>query len=121
MQLVPGIEDSFSASGGELQIGGVPVSKLAEEFGTPLFAYDESIMRRKWELLRSTFPPRFEINYSVKANPNLNILAFFLAQGAGLEIASAGELYQAREAGLPARSHFVRWSGKGSRRALFSA
>ncbi len=47
MQLVPGIEDSFSASGGELQIGGVSVSKLAEEFGTPLFVYDESIMRRQ--------------------------------------------------------------------------
>lgn len=101
MQLVPGIEDSFSASGGELQIGGVPVSKLAEEFGTPLFAYDESVMWRNWDLLRSTFPPRFEINYSVKANPNLHILAFFLARGAGLEIASAGELYQAREAGCP--------------------
>jgi diaminopimelate decarboxylase len=99
MQLVPGIEDWFSASDGELQIGRVPVSKLAEEFGTPLFAYDESVMRRKWDLLRSTFPPRFEINYSVKANPNLHILAFFLAQGAGLEIASAGEFLQAREAG----------------------
>jgi diaminopimelate decarboxylase len=99
MQLVPGIEDSFSAANGELQIGGVPVSKLAEDFGTPLFAYDESVMQRKWDLLRATFSPRFEIYYSVKANPNLNILAFFLAQGAGLEIASAGELHQAREAG----------------------
>jgi len=99
MQLVPGIDDSFVGSDGELQIGGVPVSKLAGEFGTPLFAYDESVMRRKWNLLRSTFPPRFEIYYSVKANPNLNILAFFLSQGAGLEIASAGELCQAREAG----------------------
>lgn len=99
MQLVSGIEDHFSASDGELQIGNVPVSKLAEEFGTPLFAYDESVMQRKWDLLRATFPPRFEIYYSVKANPNLNILAFFLAQGAGLEIASAGEMHQAREAG----------------------
>jgi diaminopimelate decarboxylase len=108
MQLVPGIEDSFSASGGELQIGGVPVSKLAQEFGTPVFAYDESVMRRKWDVLRSTFPARFEIYYSVKANPNLNILAFFLAQGAGLEIASAGELYQAREAGCsPSRLLFA--------------
>jgi diaminopimelate decarboxylase len=99
MQLISGIEDSFSASDGELRIGSVPVSKLAEEFGTPLFAYDEAVMQRKWDLLRATFPPRFEIYYSVKANPNLNILAFFLAQGAGLEIASAGELRQAREAG----------------------
>ena len=99
MQLAPSIESSFVGSDGELQIGGVPVSKLAEEFGTPLFAYDGSVMRRKWEVLRSTFPPRFQIYYSVKANPNLHILTFFLAQGAGLEIASAGELYQAREAG----------------------
>ena len=101
MQRVPGIEDSFPASKGELQIGGVPVSRIAEDFGTPLFAYDESVMQRKWDLLRAAFPPRFAIYYSIKANPNLNILAFFLAQGAGLEIASAGELYQAREAGCP--------------------
>src|SRR5208283_5091329 len=108
MQLVPGIEDSFGGSDGELQIGGVPVSRLAEEFGTPLFAYDESVMRRQWNLLRSTFPARFDIYYSVKANPNLSILAFFLAQGAGLEIASAGELYQAREAGcVPDRLLFA--------------
>ena len=99
MQLVPGIEDSFSASEGELRVGDVSVRRLAEEFGTPLFAYDESVMERKWNDLRATFPPRFEIYYSAKANPNLNILALFLTKGAGLEIASAGELFQAREAG----------------------
>jgi diaminopimelate decarboxylase len=108
MQLVPGIEDFFSAANSELQIGGIPVSRLAEEFGTPLFAYDEAVMQRKWSVLRATFPPRFEIYYSVKANPNLNILAFFLARDAGLEIASAGELYQAQEAGcVPERLLFA--------------
>jgi diaminopimelate decarboxylase len=101
MPLVSGIEGFFSASHGELQIGGVPVSTIAEQFGTPVFAYDSSVMRRKWKLLRTTFSS-FQIHYSVKANPNLNILAFFLARGAGLEIASAGELYQAREAGCAA-------------------
>jgi len=99
MQLVPGIEDYFSVSNDELQIGGVRVSKLADEFGTPLFVYDEAVMQRKWNSLRSSFPRRFEIYYSVKANPNLNILACFLERGAGLEIASAGEFYQARKAG----------------------
>jgi diaminopimelate decarboxylase len=98
MQLVPGIEDAFSASRGELHIGGVPARSLADEFGTPLFAYDQSILQRKWDELRATFPSRFEIFYSVKANPNLNILAFFLVQGAGMEIASAGELFQAKAA-----------------------
>src|SRR3974377_66484 len=100
MQLVSGIEDYFPASDGELQIGGVLVRKLAEEFRPPLFVYDEAVMGQKWNLLRAIFPSRFEIYYSVKANPNLNILAFFLAQGAGLEIASAGELYHARGAGV---------------------
>jgi diaminopimelate decarboxylase len=101
MQLATGIAHSFSTSNGELLIGGAGVSKLAEEFGTPLFVYDQSIMRRQWNRLRSTFP-NFEIYYSVKANPNLNILAFFLAQGAGLEMASAGELHQAGMAGCAA-------------------
>jgi diaminopimelate decarboxylase len=98
MQLATGIDDSFSTAHGELLIGDVGAGTLAEEFGTPLFVYDRSIMQRQWNRLRATFP-KFDLYYSVKANPNLNILAFFLAQGAGLEIASAGELYQAREAG----------------------
>ena len=98
MQLAAGIADAFSHAAGELLIGGVGVGTVAEKFGTPLFVYDRSIMQRQWDRLRSAFP-RFDPHYSVKANPNLNILAFFLAQGAGLEIASAGELYQAREAG----------------------
>ncbi|MGA7459084.1 MAG: type III PLP-dependent enzyme [Candidatus Korobacteraceae bacterium] len=101
MKLATGIEDSFAACGSELLIGNIPASRLAKEFGTPLFVYDQAILGRQWERLRAAVP-NFAIYYSVKANPNLNILAFFLAQGAGLEIASAGELHLAREAGCPA-------------------
>jgi diaminopimelate decarboxylase len=110
MQLADGIEDHFPSCNGDLLIGGVTAGTLAEQFGTPLFVYDQSIMERKWKVLRSIFPG-FDIHYSVKANPNLNVLAFFLAQGAGLEIASAGELYQAREAGCPA--HRMVFAGPG--------
>jgi len=111
MKLAAGIEESFSASAGELLIGGIPATRLANDFGTPLFVYDRRIMRRQWNRLRTAFPD-FEIYYSVKANPNLNILAFFLAEGAGLEIASAGELYQAREAGCPANRMLFAGPGK---------
>ena len=108
MQVQQLISEMFPASTEKLYIGGVCVEKLAEDFGTPLFVYDESVLLRKWELLRSTYPQRFDIYYSVKANPNPNLLAFFLAQGAGLEIASAGELYQAMEAGCsPGRILFA--------------
>ena len=48
MQLAAGIEDSFPSSNGALLIGGVSAATLAEEFGTPLFVYDQSVMRRKW-------------------------------------------------------------------------
>jgi len=91
----------FPASEQTLHIGGLSVEQLAERFGTPLFIYDESVLRRKWNLLRSTFPSAFNIHYSVKANPNPNLIAFFLEQGAGVEIASAGELQLALEASCP--------------------
>ncbi len=105
------IRETFPDSGEKLHVGGIDVEKIAQEFGTPLFIYDESVLLRKWELLRSTFPARFDIHYSVKANPNLNLLAFFLAQGAGLEIASAGELHLALEAGCA--PHRILFAGPG--------
>ena len=115
MQVRELIEETFPGSGGMLHIGGIAVEKIAEEFGTPLFIYDESVLLRKWKLLRSTYPSRFDIHYSVKANPNLNLLIFFLAQGAGLEIASAGELHLALEAGCA--PHRILFAGPGKTQA----
>jgi diaminopimelate decarboxylase len=106
------IRDLFPGSERTLRVGGFSVEQVAEQFGTPLFVYDESVLRRKWALLRSTFPSRFDIHYSVKANPNPNILAFFFEQGAGLEIASVGELHQALEAGCPAQRMLFAGPGK---------
>jgi len=105
------IAETFPDSGNKLRIGGIDVEEIARQFGTPLFIYDQSVLLRKWKLLRSTFPSRFEIHYSVKANPNLNLLTFFMAQGAGLEIASAGELHLALEAGCD--PHRILFAGPG--------
>lgn len=111
MQVRELIDETFPGSGDQLQMGGMDIEKIAEEFGTPLFIYDESVLLRKWQLLRSTYPSRFDIHYSVKANPNLNLLTFFLAQGAGLEIASAGELHVALQAGCD--PHRILFAGPG--------
>jgi len=72
---------------------------MVESQSTPLFIYDGETLDRNWSLLRKEFPSRFEISYSVKANPNPAILRFFVSKGAGLEIASSGELYLALHAG----------------------
>jgi diaminopimelate decarboxylase len=90
---------NFACSGDELRIGEVVVSAIASRFGTPLFIYDESLLAEKAAALRRALPPRFDIHYSVKANPNPAILEFFLERGFGLEVASAGELYQSIIAG----------------------
>jgi len=89
----------FSTSNQELNIGGLPISQIADQYGTPFFVYDQGIILQKWLALRNALPPEFEISYSVKANPNPTILKLFLAQGLGLEIASAGELNLALQAG----------------------
>ncbi len=93
------VDRHFVQDDGELLIGGVPVTRLAETYGTPLFAYDSGVMQAKLALLRAALPPRFDVYYSIKANPNQSILRLFLTQGCGLEIASGGELFQALRAG----------------------
>jgi len=97
---------------GELLVGGLSVSSLAARHGTPLFVYDRDIVERKYAALRNSLPRRFSISYSVKANPNPTFLRFFLEKGCGLEIASAGEFYQARNAGCPSANIVFAGPGK---------
>lgn len=98
----------FGASNGDLLIGGIPASALAEHYGTPLFVYDRQVIDAKLESLRGALPGRFSIFYSVKANPNLMILRHFLSRGCGLEISSRGELELALQAGCaPERIMFA--------------
>jgi diaminopimelate decarboxylase len=107
------VEKYFGASGGELAIGGIPVSRIAEQHGTPLFVYDTSALKTKWSGLRRALPDRVEIFYSVKANPNPEIVKTFLSFGCGLEIASGGELYLALSAGCAAER--IVFAGPGKR------
>lgn len=106
------IERCFNSSRDELHIGKVPVSVIVAEYGTPLFIYDRHILDQKWHLLRNTLPSEFAISYSVKANPNLTILRYFVGKGCGLEIASGGELYQALKAGCPSAQIVFAGPGK---------
>jgi len=89
----------FAQRGAELVIGGVPVSRLAERYDTPLFVYDRAVLDSKLDALRVALPAGFSVCYSVKANPNRAILEHFLSRRCGLELASAGEFHQAVAAG----------------------
>lgn len=102
----------FKISDGELYIGGIKISTLVSQYRTPLFVYDAHVLDHKWDLLRRTFPQKFEISYSVKANPNISILKYFLSKGCGLEIASGGEFQLAMKAGCPPEKLLFAGPGK---------
>src|SRR5271166_4423572 len=111
---LPGFVTSYwqCNSAGELLIGGLTVSSLAARHGTPVFIYDVNVVEQKYAALRAALPGRFAISYSVKANPNPAFLRFFLEKGCGLEIASAGEFYQARNAQCLAQDILFAGPGK---------
>jgi diaminopimelate decarboxylase len=105
------IRKYFPFSGQELHFGRTRITALAAKYGTPFFVYDSSVLDKKFDLLRESLPSEFQISYSIKANPNAAILRHFLAKGCGLEIASAGEFYQAAHAGCP--PHRMLFAGPG--------
>lgn len=102
----------FSSSKNHQAGWAASLEAIAARFGTPLFLYDQNVLKRNWLGLRETYPPEFSISYSVKANPNPAIVKFFVAQGSGLEIASAGEFFIALKAGGAAENILFAGPGK---------
>ena len=107
------VDKYFAAVAGELKIGGITISDLVAQYGTPLYVYDSSVLAKQWSLLRKTLPDKFAISYSIKANPNAAILKFFIAQGCGLEVASVGEFQRATAAGCVPEN--IIFAGPGKR------
>ena len=93
------VTEFFGTKGRHLAIGGVSVGDLVERHGTPLYVYDASLLRARLRGLRQHLPARLEVYYSVKANPNPEVIRCFVGEGAGTEIASAAEYLRARAAG----------------------
>ena len=108
------VAECFGTQDGELVISGVPVSELAKTYGTPLYAYDSGLMREAYRRLARTVAGFAEIYYSIKANPNPHIVRIFVAEGAGLEIASGAEFRCARVAGCEADRIIFAGPGKST-------
>ena len=87
----------------------VPLSKLAAEFGTPLYVYSAARIRENYRRIAAVFAPlRGTICYSVKANSNLSILRLLKDEGAGFDIVSGGELFRVLKIGVdPAQVVFA--------------
>lgn len=109
------IAENFSRdAGGVLQVGGLPLTDLAEKFGTPLFVYDAATMRRTYRALCAAVAGFAEVDFSVKANPNPAVIRIFREEGAGAEIASGAEFEAALKAGVAPEKILFAGPGKGA-------
>ena len=85
---------------GELALGGVTTSALAEEFGTPLVVYCEKTLRTQAQAYRAAAPGAL-IAYGTKAFANVALLRVLAEEGLGADVSTLGELAFARAAGIP--------------------
>ena len=102
----------FSVADDQLLIGGRPVIELAVQAGqTPFYVYDRSVMTRKMQELRAALPPQVHVHYAMKANPMPAVVRHMLDLVDGLDVASAGEMQVALDAG--AAPGLVSFAGPG--------
>lgn len=87
---------------------------LAEKYGTPLYMYDFDYISNRYTTLKDAFAGKKSIiNYAVKANSNLSVIAHLAKLGAGADCVSIGEVRRALEAGVD--KYKIIFSGVGKR------
>ncbi len=84
---------------GSLSVGGVDLLELAEEYGTPLFVYDEQHLRVRCQEALAAFGPG--VAYGTKAFLCKAMAALAAEEGLVLDVATGGELAVVRAAGIP--------------------
>jgi diaminopimelate decarboxylase len=98
----------------ELYCENVPVRRICDETGTPVFIYSRATLERHFKIFKEPFSDIDHlICYSMKACSNLAILRIFGNFGAGMDIVSGGELYRALQAGID--PSLIVYSGVGKK------
>ncbi|MGZ8740991.1 MAG: diaminopimelate decarboxylase [Gaiellaceae bacterium] len=99
-QLIELFPDTAAVEDGELAVGGVRASALADEYGTPLVVYcRDTILARARAYAR--VDPGALVVYGTKAFPNVALLRLLAAEGLGADVSTRGELEFALRARVP--------------------
>ena len=102
----------WQSQDGELLVGGLGVTKLAQRVGqTPFFAYDRARLTQRVGELRKHLPESLKLHFAIKANPMAALVCFLAPHVDGFDVASAGELIKALDAGMPAEK--IGFAGPG--------
>lgn len=77
----------------------------------PCYLYEYDVMAGQVETLKSTFP-RYDLLFSIKANPFPPVVKALASLGIGADAASAGEVALSRQCGMAAKDIFFSAAGK---------
>ena len=104
--------EDFHYQDGELQCESVPLTKVAQEFGTPTYVYSRKTILDNYHELENKFSAVDPlICYSLKANANLSILGLLQKAGSGFDVVSGGELFRLKQIGADPKK--IVFSGVG--------
>ncbi|MGI6084331.1 MAG: diaminopimelate decarboxylase [Acetivibrionales bacterium] len=83
------------------------ILSLKEKYGTPLYVYSEAILRERCREMKSLLPNKnLRVNYSAKANTNLELLKIIKDEGLDVDAMSPGEIYIEQRAGFESKQIF---------------
>lgn len=91
----------FPVVDNELQVGGIPLTRLAARVGqTPFYAYDRQLLTDRVSALRATLPEAIHLHYAIKANSMPAVVQHVSGLTDGLDVASLGEMKTALDTGV---------------------
>jgi diaminopimelate decarboxylase len=97
------------------KIDNIPISALTESYGTPLFVFSESIIRRRYrrmlEIMQMHYP-KVEVSWSYKTNYLGAICNIYHQEGAKAEVVSGFEYEKARANGIEGKNIIFNGPGK---------
>jgi diaminopimelate decarboxylase len=105
----------FSVRDHCLVVGDIPLTRLAQRVGrTPFYAYDRQKITARIKSLRQHLPHGIQLHYAMKANPMPAVVQHLANLVDGIDIASAGEMKVALDAGLSPEN--ISFAGPGKTR-----
>ena len=104
------LENNIKNNKGLLEIGGVSVEKLAQKYKTPLYIYDQKLLKDTAKCFVKNFKSEkfeTEITYATKAFSNLYVLGLLNEYKIAFDCVSKEEIFVASEAGVKSKNiHF---------------
>ena len=95
--------ENITAKDGVLYFAGQDTTKLAAEYGTPLYLFDEDYARKQCRIYKDAFKKHFGPGsyplYASKANCFKRLYRVMQEEGMGIDVVSSGEIYTAALSG----------------------